>query len=124
MLVSVSTAVFFYFYAYKVNAHNPFILPISFVPLPFLTMPFFVLSRVGIFLSVYILYEVTLMTWVYGIFAAIISLVFYIRKNKRKKQGLDYYKNEQTPKRIIIVGCAIAGGHMLASLISTLITYL
>ena len=103
----IATLLVSYFYGYKVDKHNLFIVPLSFVPLPFICLA---LIAVGILdgwgaLLIFVLAIYFAVLFFVPTFIA--SLILHFRKAKRKKQGLPCYSGEKTPKRIMIIGCAV-----------------
>jgi len=102
---AVTFACVLYFYSYKVDKCNLFVLPLSLVPLPFIFIPVIMMSNAGNWASLSAIGEIIYFSVIFIILTIIISVVMQIRKKKR--QGLPCYQSEKTPKRIVLAGCIV-----------------
>lgn|GEM_PF-2076613 len=107
----------FYFYAYRANKHFLFILPLSFAPLIFIILPMLSFSRVGNLRSLYIFNDVLFFSLLFGFITLIVSIILQIKKSKRHQQNRTLYKNETTPRRIMIAGSVLAGLYIISLII-------
>jgi len=96
-----------YFYTYRVDKYNLFVLPFSFAPVPFVALPILGASRAGNWTSIVVWNEVVSSTILFFVLTLIVSLI--LNHKKKKREGQPCYRNEKTPKRIMIVGCALVG---------------
>jgi len=93
------------FYSYQVDKCNLFLLPLSFVPLPFILIPLIVSSKAGNVPLVMAFNEVIYFSVLFFLLTIIVSVI--LQKRKKKRQGLPIYQSDKTPKYIVLIGCIV-----------------
>ena len=111
-----------YFYGYKVDTHNLFLLPLSFAPLPFIFIPLVMVSGAGNVTSLMVFYEVIIYTALFLVLTVVFSFILHFKNVARRP--LPCYSNEKTPKRIMLIGCAVFSVFAISIIVFNVSSYM